>query len=294
MRISKLFTIPEGEKVTEQKLRSVLVASVCSILLCMTCLASTTWAWFTVSVENTGNVIVPHSPQGAVWRLDGVEVSPGVTLTKGENVFIINHRSEEDDLGWKCDLYVTFSVDSMAQNYIKLCKENNYSTAVTLIVSDDSGTHKVFWGVSRSAPELDTITVYDSGTIEIKVEAFADDKSNAEAAPPSKGPPEGDGSGQNPSEETTEPAETTTPSDPSEETTQPTDPADSTDPTKPTDPTDPTKPTDPTEPTDPTTPTNPTQPTEPTPTTEPTQPTTAPDSNESEKSEDDEPSSGEA
>lgn len=293
MRISKLFTIPEGEKVTEQKLRSVLVASICSILLCMTCLASTTWAWFTVSVENTGNVIVPYSPQGAAWFSNGVEVSPGVTLTKGENVFIINHRSAADDLGRKCDLYVTFSVDSMAQNCIKLCKENNYSTAVTLIVSDDSGTHKVFWGDAQYAPPPDDITVNDSGTVEIKVEAFADDKSNAEAAPPSKGPPEGEGSGQNPSEETTEPAETTTPSDPSEETTQPTDPADSTDPTKATDPTDPTDPTKPTEPTEPEIPTNPTQPTEPTPTTEPTQPTVAPDSNESEKPAGEEPS-GEA
>lgn len=57
MRIKDLFTVPEGEKVTEQVFHRVLISSICSILLCMTCLAGTTWAWFTVSIENTGNVI---------------------------------------------------------------------------------------------------------------------------------------------------------------------------------------------------------------------------------------------
>ena len=57
MRIKNLFTIPTEEKVTEKALRRVLISSVCSILLCMICLVGTTWAWFTVSVENTGNVI---------------------------------------------------------------------------------------------------------------------------------------------------------------------------------------------------------------------------------------------
>lgn len=57
MGIKKLFTVPDGEKVTEKALHRVLVSSICSILLCMVCLVSTTWAWFTVSIENTENVI---------------------------------------------------------------------------------------------------------------------------------------------------------------------------------------------------------------------------------------------
>ena len=36
----------------------VLLSSIFSILLCMVCLVSTTWAWFSVSVENTDNKIV--------------------------------------------------------------------------------------------------------------------------------------------------------------------------------------------------------------------------------------------
>lgn len=57
MRIKDWFTVPEGKKVTEKVFGRVLLSSVCSILLCMVCLASTTWAWFSVSLENKGNEI---------------------------------------------------------------------------------------------------------------------------------------------------------------------------------------------------------------------------------------------
>ena len=57
MRLKELFTAPEGQKVTEKVFGKVLISSVCSILLTMTCLFGTTWAWFTVSVENNDNVI---------------------------------------------------------------------------------------------------------------------------------------------------------------------------------------------------------------------------------------------
>ncbi len=57
MRLKDFYTIPAEEKVTEKCLYRVLFSSICSILLCMICLVSTTWAWFVVSIENTGNTI---------------------------------------------------------------------------------------------------------------------------------------------------------------------------------------------------------------------------------------------
>lgn len=57
MRVKNWFTVPEGEKVTDKIFGKVLLSSVASILLCMACLAGTTWAWFTVTVENAENVI---------------------------------------------------------------------------------------------------------------------------------------------------------------------------------------------------------------------------------------------
>lgn len=78
MRIKNLFIIPTGEKVTEKALRRVLISSICSILLCMTCLVSTTWAWFTVSVENTRNEIWIAAPEVSVTIKDGLgaDVAP--------------------------------------------------------------------------------------------------------------------------------------------------------------------------------------------------------------------------
>lgn len=57
MRIKAFFTIPEGKKVTEKVFGRVLLSSICSILLCMICLAGTTWAWFEVTISGNGGQI---------------------------------------------------------------------------------------------------------------------------------------------------------------------------------------------------------------------------------------------
>lgn len=75
MRLKDLFTVPTGQKVTEKHLRRVLISSICSILLCMTCLVSTTWAWFAVSIENTGNIIeIASITTNVDISVDGVSV----------------------------------------------------------------------------------------------------------------------------------------------------------------------------------------------------------------------------
>ena len=77
MRTRELFTIPEGKKITEKMFGRVLFSSVCSILLCMACLVGTTWAWFTVSVENEGNEIqIATVTQKIKIMNGGTEISP--------------------------------------------------------------------------------------------------------------------------------------------------------------------------------------------------------------------------
>ena len=55
MRIKDI--ISTKEKVTEKYLRQVLVTSICSILLCMCCFVSSTWAWYNASISNQGITI---------------------------------------------------------------------------------------------------------------------------------------------------------------------------------------------------------------------------------------------
>lgn len=115
MRIKDLFTVPEEQKMTEKALRRVLITSICSILLCMGCLAGTTWAWFTVEIENAGNVIEIGEPSVADVKLTlGDEVlQSGDALPKGEYHLLIErveHAKEGDDLREKTTLYVTLTV----------------------------------------------------------------------------------------------------------------------------------------------------------------------------------------
>ncbi len=131
LRIKELFTIPKDEKITEKAFARVLLSSVCSILLCMTCLAGTTWAWFTVSLENTGNVIQIGTAEvnASIISIDGEEPVPdatllvgadddedggGINLPAGTYVFKITHASDYDDLDTKSTLYVTLTATGKA------------------------------------------------------------------------------------------------------------------------------------------------------------------------------------
>ena len=68
MRIKELFTVPQGTKVTEKAFGRVLISSVCSILLCMACLLSTSWAWFTANLD-AGKIEIDIAPVTLVTQL---------------------------------------------------------------------------------------------------------------------------------------------------------------------------------------------------------------------------------
>lgn len=146
MRIKSLFSVPDGEKVTEKALRKVLISSVCAALLCMTCLVGTTWAWFTVSIENTGNEIWIGEPQ--------------VSLTTEElpdNVIEVSivHASGLDDLEKKSTLYVTLTVRYGEQQtvvYTTLNDANKYA-AVIQIQNNTGGNCSFDCAAAWNAPE---------------------------------------------------------------------------------------------------------------------------------------------
>ena len=48
---------PQKNKITEKQFLRALVASVCSILLCLTGLVGTTWAWHTLTISSEDNTI---------------------------------------------------------------------------------------------------------------------------------------------------------------------------------------------------------------------------------------------
>lgn len=114
LRIKELFSIPEGEKVTEKVFGRVLLSSICSILLCMACLAGTTWAWFTVSIENRGNEIQIATVEANVTMQDAANnvvatnTSGKYTLVAGTYTAQINLSNNATEP--KSPVYVLISV----------------------------------------------------------------------------------------------------------------------------------------------------------------------------------------
>ena len=166
MKLKELFKVPEGKKITEKCLYRVLISYVCSILLCMSCLAGTTWAWFTVDVENTGNVIEIGTATVVVDTAGGATVfDSGKIMEHGTYSLRVWNSNTADDFNKKATLYVTFFVDEQVQGYTILGpsedEHNHYQSYITLNLGKDS---KVSWTASWIQPNAnpldhDTITV---------------------------------------------------------------------------------------------------------------------------------------
>ncbi len=153
MRIKTLFRVPDGEKVTEKALRKVLISSICSILLCMTCLVSTTWAWFTVSIENIGNEIIIGTPEIKL-TVAGSEYVSGTKVSDPDIALSMVHANTTDVFDKKSTLYVTLWVQSDAGTitvYTTLNEANNYSSVINISNSTEKPC-SFSWMVSWFAP----------------------------------------------------------------------------------------------------------------------------------------------
>ena len=199
MKFMELFSVPEGKKITEKYLYKVLISSICSILLCMGCLAGTTWAWFTVSIENAENVIsVASSPEAEIRMTPEVPMTYSrdesvMFLEQGEYDLAVDHGGEEDDLQQKSALYVTVSLaaydsEEVVQGYVVLNGENKYSEKIKIVAGQDCACS---WEVSWFEPELDENAMIDGVIVlDAKEEAQQGEKpaeSDAQANPNGEG-----------------------------------------------------------------------------------------------------------
>lgn len=170
MRIKDLFTVPTNQKVTEKYLYRVLISSVCSILLCMASLAGTTWAWYTVSIENEGNVIqIAQEAEVNVYVNESTEpFSPGTSLPQDVATIKITHKSEPDAFNQKSTLYVTIMLGEHPAGYVILDSRNGYE--VKLEYNGDAIT--LSWAASWFEPDIQAL---EGNTIN----AVADDEESS-------------------------------------------------------------------------------------------------------------------
>ena len=154
MRIKELFTVPEGEKITDKMFSKVLLSSIVSILLSMACLFGTTWAWFTVTVENTENVI-----QIATIATDVTVTKDSTLVAESENgdylldagTYEVSFQLRGDRMGTNRTVYVLVEMGEgeQAQHYY-VAFENGTAQTRQLAVPQD-GT-KVSFCVSWVKP----------------------------------------------------------------------------------------------------------------------------------------------
>lgn len=148
MRLKDLFTVPTGQKVTEKHLRRVLISSISSILLCMSCLVGSTWAWFAVSIENTGNVIEIGTPEIKL-TVNGESFMFRTTLQPETYKVSMEHANGRDDFQKKSTLYVTLMIDESTTVYTTLNHENEYKQEFTIVANEE---FSLSWNVSWFAP----------------------------------------------------------------------------------------------------------------------------------------------
>lgn len=180
LRIKELFTIPEGEKVTEKLFGRVLISSICSILLCMACLAGTTWAWYTVSIENRGNEIQIATVNANVDIRDrennAVNADPNGKYTLEAGTYTAQINLSNDATEPKSPVYVEISVSHGEETtYYYLTFENggkdatqefqvgansatvNFSVSWVKPVSATAiGSEKIVIGEDANGPVSDT------------------------------------------------------------------------------------------------------------------------------------------
>lgn len=164
MRIKELFTVPDGTKVTERIFTKVLLSSICSILLCMVCLVSTTWAWFTVSIENQGNVIqIAEVNTDIAIEKNGskVDIDPavgGYLLDAGQydiRVKVENNAKGSDDLNRpQNDVYVVMTVahNGSSESYYFTFQGEAKNTQQLKDFQINDGTATVSFAVSWVKP----------------------------------------------------------------------------------------------------------------------------------------------
>lgn len=245
-----------AETQADKQLRRVLLSLIGSIVLCMTCLIGSTWAWFQTTITSEGNVIT----------IGQLQVS--VELSKGE----LASRSAV----MPSDKY-TYELEEVGTYKIILMNTGDIPGYCTITLTDNNGNKEEFTSGTLYPTEddrEDTATIYLNVTAEdiysevvpvtvVVTPHWGDDPNYAVASLSEDGlflPTE---------PETTD--ETLNEEDPDY-----LDPTDSTDPVQTTDPTDSTEVTEPPATTEGTEPPATTEPetTEPDVTTEPTEPET--------------------
>ena len=166
MKLKNMFAVPDGEKITDKTFTKVLVASVCSVLLCMGCLVGTTWAWFVANTVNTQNVIEIASVTAdiAVYR-DGAAITAAedgsYVLPAGTYTLQMGIRSNATDAARPVYLLLTVTQGDVTSYHYLRFADGQTEAGTQLTVENATATVRfsTHWTQPTAEPLSDTLAV---------------------------------------------------------------------------------------------------------------------------------------
>ena len=182
MRIKDLFTVPKGKPITEKVFYRVLGCTICSMILTMSCLVGTTWALFSVSIDNGVNEIsiseVNVTVTKEIMTADGTPesgiyiVPSGATLEPGNYNVKISYNVQPDSLEQLSKAYVIFRLSDKELGYVTLGEgtEDDITAEKNLkITAETEGElhYMITWDLSQipeGMPNLDRTADPDTQT----------------------------------------------------------------------------------------------------------------------------------
>ena len=163
----------DEKKLTDKAFSRSIITSILGIIICLACLCSTTWAWFTDSVEYVGNTVKAGECHLTITLKDenGVEltdISQGVDLEKDVTYTVTLTLPNSSTSGY-CVIETASKI--YFSDYL-LYHNNTEDTVITFYVVAESDMQGVKfikrWGIFSNSPD-----VLANQTLTIPVQAGA-------------------------------------------------------------------------------------------------------------------------
>ena len=136
------------DKLTDKAFTRLFITSILGIVICLVCLCSTTWAWFSTDVSSSENVIQSGEGKLAVIvtkeQVEIKNVDKGVELEAGD--YVVKMTLPKDSASGYCEIYV--GGDVYRSPYILRSKDTEQTLTFGITLTEKTALSvKTRWGI---------------------------------------------------------------------------------------------------------------------------------------------------